>query len=69
MHDVVALSMAADSRFLEERDGITVEDLDSHGEHRDLLMLSHWQMLPNTLRSVMILPLKSSITIEISELC
>ena len=39
------------------------------GDRRLVLMLSHWQMLPNTLRSVMILPLKSSITIEISELC
>jgi hypothetical protein len=33
---VVALSKADDSRFLEERDGITAEDLDSHGEHHEL---------------------------------
>jgi hypothetical protein len=68
VHDVVALSMAADSRFLEERDGITVEDLDSHGEHRDLLMLSHWQVFWNSLRSEIVLPLKTSMTIETRDL-
>lgn len=59
--------MADYSGFLKGCDGITGEDLDNHGERRGLLMLSHWQMLWNSLRSGIVLPLKTSMTIETKE--
>jgi hypothetical protein len=57
--------MADYSGFLEEPVSITAGDFDSHEEHQDLLMLSHWQMLYNSLRSGILL--KTSMTIEIKD--
>jgi hypothetical protein len=50
-------------------DGITTKKLDDHGDQEVVLKLSQWLMLWNILRSLMVLALRMSMTMESSELC
>jgi hypothetical protein len=63
------LSMANTLAYLKERDGITTKKLDDHGDQEVVLKLSQWLMLWNILRSLMVLALRMSMTMESSELC
>lgn len=50
--------------YLRERDSISTKDLNHHGEQRSLPMLPQWCVFSNILKSVMVLPLVISMTIE-----
>ena len=64
MNRVHALSTVYTQKYHAEPDSITTEDLDVHREQRIKLLLSQWRITLGSLRGVMVLLVKISITTE-----